>query len=406
VTTSLPAPRGGIALALTSMAIGAFGIGMTEFVSMGLLPGIAGDLLHGLYATRQEDAIAQAGVLISLYALGVVIGAPTIAAFVARFPRNRVMIGLLLALLVANGLAVVAPTFETMAIARFLAGLPHGAYFGMATVVASELLGPTRRGFGIAMIMSGLTIANVVGVPGGTFLGQFFGWRIAYAVVVVVFALALVMCAIFIPAHEGDKGGSFLGELRIFRIPQVWMTIALGAIGFGAFFSIYSYISTLMTEAAGGPEWAVPLALVSIGLGMVIGNIIGGRLADTSVKRTLLIGLGCVAIMSGVVAVSAAHPVTLLVGLFAFGATSQITVPSIQLRLLDVAGEYQSIGAALNHSALNVGNSIGAALGGVVIAAGFGYAAPAWLGIILSALGILIAMASFAMDKQTVSLAA
>jgi DHA1 family inner membrane transport protein len=386
VTTSLPAPRGGIALALTSMAIGAFGIGMTEFVSMGLLPGIAGDLLHGLYATRQEDAIAQAGVLISLYALGVVIGAPTIAAFVARFPRNRVMIGLLLALLVANGLAVVAPTFETMAIARFL--------------------GPTRRGFGIAMIMSGLTIANVVGVPGGTFLGQFFGWRIAYAVVVVVFALALVMCAIFIPAHEGDKGGSFLGELRIFRIPQVWMTIALGAIGFGAFFSIYSYISTLMTEAAGGPEWAVPLALVSIGLGMVIGNIIGGRLADTSVKRTLLIGLGCVAIMSGVVAVSAAHPVTLLVGLFAFGATSQITVPSIQLRLLDVAGEYQSIGAALNHSALNVGNSIGAALGGVVIAAGFGYAAPAWLGIILSALGILIAMASFAMDKQTVSLAA
>jgi DHA1 family inner membrane transport protein len=385
VTTSLPAPRGGIALALTSMAIGAFGIGMTEFVSMGLLPGIAGDLLHGLYATRQEDAIAQAGVLISLYALGVVIGAPTIAAFVARFPRNRVMIGLLLALLVANGLAVVAPTFETMAIARFLAGLPHGAYFGMATVVASELLGPTRRGFGIAMIMSGLTIANVVGVPGGTFLG---------------------MCAIFIPAHEGDKGGSFLGELRIFRIPQVWMTIALGAIGFGAFFSIYSYISTLMTEAAGGPEWAVPLALVSIGLGMVIGNIIGGRLADTSVKRTLLIGLGCVAIMSGVVAVSAAHPVTLLVGLFAFGATSQITVPSIQLRLLDVAGEYQSIGAALNHSALNVGNSIGAALGGVVIAAGFGYAAPAWLGIILSALGILIAMASFAMDKQTVSLAA
>jgi len=388
------------------MAIGAFGIGMTEFVSMGLLPGIAGDLLHGLFAARQEDAIAKAGILISLYALGVVVGAPTIAAVVARFPRNRVMIGLLLALLVANGLAVIAPTFETMAIARFLAGLPHGAYFGMATVVASELLGPTRRGFGIAMVMSGLTIANVVGVPGGTFLGQFFGWRVAYAVVVIVFALALVMCAIFIPAHEGDKGGSFLRELRIFRIPQVWMTVALGAIGFGAFFAIYSYISTLMTEAAGGPEWAVPVALVSIGLGMVVGNIIGGRLADKSVRRTLLAGLTCVAVMSGIVAVAAAHPVTLVIALFLFGATSQITVPSIQLRLLDVAGDYQSIGAALNHSALNIGNSIGAALGGVVIAAGFGYAAPAWLGIVLSAAGVLIALASFAMDRRGVTLAA
>lgn len=403
--TSTPAPRGGTALALLSMAVGAFGIGMTEFVSMGLLPGIAGDLLHGLYETRQEDAIAQAGILISLYALGVVIGAPTIAAFVARFPRNRVMIGLLLALLLANGLSVVAPSFETMAAARFLAGLPHGAYFGMATVVASELLGPTRRGHGIAMVMSGLTIANVVGVPGGTFLGQFFGWRVAYAVVVVVFALALVMCAIFIPAHEGDKGGSFLGELRIFRIPQVWMTVALGSIGFGAFFAIYSYISTLMTEAAGGPEWAVPIALVAIGLGMVVGNIIGGRLADRSVRRTLLVGLSCVAVMSGVVAVAAAHPATLVVALFVFGTMSQVTVPSIQLRLLDVAGDYQSIGAALNHSALNIGNSLGAALGGVVIAAGLGYAAPAWLGVLLSALGVLIALASFAMDRRGVTLA-
>ena len=382
------------------MAIGAFGIGMTEFVSMGLLPGIASDLLHDVFVTRQEDAIAQAGILISLYALGVVVGAPTIAAYVARFSRNKVMVFLLLALLVANGLAVLAPTFETMAIARFLAGLPHGAYFGMATVVASELLGPKRRGFGISMVMSGLTVANVVGVPGGTFLGQFFGWRAAYIVVVVVFAIALTMCAIFIPAHEGDKGGSFIAELGIFKIPQVWMTVLLGAIGFGAFFAIYSYISTLMTEAAGGPEWAVPIALVSIGLGMVVGNIVGGRLADISVKRTMIAALICVAIMSGLVAVFSAWPVTLVIALFFFGVLSQTTVPSIQLRLLDVAGDYQSIGAALNHSALNIGNSIGAALGGVVIAAGFGYAAPAWLGIVLSAAGVVIAAISFSMDRK------
>lgn len=382
------------------MAIGAFGIGMTEFVSMGLLPGIASDLLPALFEARQEDAIAKTGVLISLYALGVVVGAPTIAAFVARFSRNRVMIGLVLALLVCNALAVIAPTFETMAIARFLAGLPHGAYFGMATVVASELLGPARRGFGIAMVMSGLTVANVAGVPAGTFLGQQFGWRFAYGVVVLAFAITLVMCAIFIPAHEGDKDGSFLRELRIFRIPQVWMSIALGSIGFGAFFAIYSYISTLMTEAAGGPEWAVPLALIAIGLGMVIGNIIGGRLADKSVKNTMYVGLAGMAILSGIVAIAAANPVTLLIALLAFGTMSQTTVPAIQVRLLDVAGDYQSIGAALNHSALNIGNSVGAALGGVVIAAGLGYAAPAWLGVVLSALGLVIAAISFSMDRK------
>ena len=393
-------------MALLSMAIGAFGIGMTEFVSMGLLPGVAKDLLHELFVTRQEDAIAQAGILISLYALGVVIGAPTIAAFVARFPRHRVMVILAAALLVANALTVVAPTFETMAATRFLSGLPHGAFFGMSTVIASEILGPSRRGWGVAMVMSGLTVANVVGVPGGTFLGQYFGWRAAYVVVAAVFVLALVMCWLFIPRGGGGKSRSFLAEFGVFRIPQVWMTLLLGAVGFGAFFSIYSYISTLMTEAAGGPEWAVPIALMSIGLGMVVGNIIGGRLADLSVAKTIVIGLTLVGLASGLVAVASAWPVPLAVALFVFGALSQTAVPGIQLRLLDVAGEYQGIGAALNHSALNIGNSAGAALGGVVIAAGLGYAAPAWLGILLSFAGVGIALASFAMDRRRAAVAA
>ncbi|MGO1745492.1 MAG: MFS transporter [Microbacterium gubbeenense] len=405
MTTSTNVSRGAATMALLSMAIGAFGIGMTEFVSMGLLPGIAGDLLQPLYEARQEDAIAQAGILISLYALGVVIGAPTIAAFVARFPRRRVMVILVAALLVTNALTFVAPTFETMAATRLLSGLPHGAFFGMSTVIASEILGPKRRGWGVAMVMSGLTVANVVGVPGGTFLGQHFGWRAAYVVVAMVFALALVMCWLFIPHHGGDRTRSFLAEFGVFRIPQVWMTLLLGAVGFGAFFSIYSYISTLMTEAAGGPEWAVPIALMSIGLGMVVGNIIGGRLADLSVKKTIVIGLTLVGIASGGVAVASSWPVALAAALFVFGALSQTAVPGIQLRLLDVSGPYQAIGAALNHSALNIGNSVGAALGGVVIAAGLGYAAPAWLGIVMSFAGVGIALASFAMDKRRVTVA-
>ncbi len=387
-------------MALLSMAIGAFGIGMTEFVSMGLLPGIAGDLLTDLFASDQEAAVARAGILISLYALGVVIGAPTIAAIVTRFPRNRVMVILVAALLVCNTLTVIAPTFELVALTRFLSGLPHGAFFGMSTIVASELLGPSRRGWGVAMVMSGLTIANVVGVPGGTFLGQFLGWRAAYVVVAVVFAIALVMCALFIPARPGDKGRSFLQELGVFRIPQVWVTVAIGAIGFGAFFSVYSYVSTLMTEVSGGAEWTVPVGLVAIGLGMVVGNILGGRLADISVKRTLIAGLVLTAVTSAIVAAMSPWTIALVGALFVFGALSQTAVPAIQLRLLDVAGDYQSIAAALNHSALNIGNSVGAALGGVVLGAGLGYVAPAWLGVVLAAAGVVIASVSFALERR------
>ncbi len=393
-------------MALLSMAIGAFGIGMTEFVSMGLLPVIAGDLLPAVHAASPEGAVARAGILISVYALGVVVGAPTIAAIVSRFPRNRVMIALVAGLLLGGILTVAAPTFELLVLARFLAGLPHGAFFGMAAVVAGELLGPSRRGWGVAMVMSGLTIANLVGVPGGTFLGQHLGWRAAYVVVAVVFALALVMCARFIPARPGDPSRSFVRELGVFRIPQVWLTIAIGAIGFGAFFSVYSYVSTLVTEAAGAPAWAVPVALVALGLGMVVGNIIGGRLADISVPRTLVAGLGAVAAASVVVGVLSNWSIALMPALFLFGVAGQAVTPSVQLRLLDVAGDYQAIGAALNHSALNIGNSIGAALGGVVIAAGLGYVAPAWLGAVLASAGLVIAAAAFALERRRMALAA
>ncbi|MTE23363.1 MFS transporter [Microbacterium sp. ZXX196] len=387
-------------MALLSMAIGAFGIGMTEFVSMGLLPDIASDLLPAAYQASPEEAIGQAGILISLYALGVVLGAPTIAAVVSRFPRNRVMIALAAALLVFNALTVLAPTFGLVALCRFLAGLPHGAYFGMAAVVASELLGPTKRGWGVAMVMSGLTVANVVGVPAGTFLGQVFGWRAAYVVVAVVFAVALVMCWRFVPPHPGDVGRTFRQELGVFRIPQVWLTIAIGAIGFGAFFAVYSYVSTLVTEAASAPEWVVPIALVALGSGMFVGNFLGGRLADISVRRTLLVSLGSLAATSALVAVLAPFTIALVAALFVFGVAGQVVTPAIQLRLLDVAAEHQAIGAALNHSALNIGNSLGAALGGAVIAAGFGYVAPAWLGIGLALAGLVIAAVAFAAERR------
>lgn len=386
--------------ALLSLAIGSFGIGMTEFVSMGLLPDIAGDLLPALYAQNQEGAVAQAGILISLYALGVVVGAPTIAAFVSRFPRHRVLMVLVLALLVGNGLTLVMPTFELVGLSRFLSGLPHGAYFGMAAIVAADLFGAAKRGRAIAIVMSGLSIANLVGVPGGTLLGQLLGWRVAYLVVAAVFLVALVMVALFVPAQPGDSARTVRRELGVFRIPQVWFTVAIGAIGFGAFFAVYSYVATLVTEVAGAGERVVPIALVALGLGMTIGTFLGGVLADKSVTRTLLYGLFALAAVAALLGAISSVPVLLIGALFVFATVSAVATPTVQLRLLDVAGDHRAIGAALNHSALNIGNSMGALLGGAVIAAGWGYAAPIWVGVVLALVGAAIALTAFAAERR------
>lgn len=386
--------------ALLSLAIGSFGIGMTEFVVMGLLPNIAQELLPVAWAADSEDAIAHAGWLISLYALGVVVGAPTIAGAVARFPRHRVMIVLALALTVFTTFTVVAPTFETVALSRFLAGLPHGAYFGIGALVAADLLGPGKRAQGVAFVLTGLTIANVVGVPLGTLLGQQFGWRAAFLVVAGVFALATAAIWITVPHHAGHPGRRMRDELRVFRIGQVWFTLGIGAIGFGGFFAMYSYIAPMVTELAGAPEWSVSVVLVIVGIGMTVGNIVGGRLADRDLKRWLLRGLSALGISCALLALTAAWLPALIAFAFAVAFAGSALSPSIQTRLMDVAGDNQSIAAAMNHSALNIGNSLGAFLGGAVIAAGFGFAAPAWVGAVLAAGGLVIALASFRMQRQ------
>nr|WP_319034299.1 MFS transporter [Microbacterium sp. LRZ72] len=250
--------RGAAMWALLSLAVGSFGIGMTEFVVMGLLPEIARDLQPALWQASSDDAIASAGWLISLYALGVVVGAPTISGLVARFPRNRVIVALAAALAVFSLLTVIAPTFELVAVSRFLAGLPHGAFFGMGALIAADVLGPRRRAQGVAFVLTGLTVANVVGVPLGTLLGQLAGWRAAFGVVAVIFVAATVMLALFVPPHPGDAGRTFRAELGVFRVGQVWIALAIGAIGFGGFFAVYSYVAPLVTEVAGGPSGPSP----------------------------------------------------------------------------------------------------------------------------------------------------
>jgi DHA1 family inner membrane transport protein len=390
-------------LALLALALGGFGIGATEFVAMGLLPDIARDLLPAQYATSPEDALAQTGAMIAAYAAGVVVGAPTIAALAARFPRRRLLVALAIAFTIGTVASALAPTFELVVVARFVAALPHGAYFGIAALVAASLMGPGNRGRGVAFVLSGLTIANVIGVPLITLLGQSAGWRVAYLAVAAIFAATLVAILLFVPAQPGDPAATFRRELRVFRRIGVWFALLTGAIGFGGFFAVYSYVAPLATEVTGLHAGFVPFALAALGVGMTIGNLIGGRLADHGASRAIFVCFGAFAVSLTLLALTASHPVGLFGGLLLVGGSAAALSPVIQTRLMDVAGEAQTLAAAVNHSALNIGNSLGAFLGGVVIAAGFGYIAPTWLGLALCVPGVAFAIAGALVSKYALT---
>jgi DHA1 family inner membrane transport protein len=379
-------------LALLALALGGFGIGATEFVASGLLPNIASDLLPQLAATSHEEAIAQAGHTISAYAAGVVVGAPTIAVFAARLPRKIVLVALVAVFTLGSVASALAPNYPLLLVARFVAALPHGAYFGIASLVAASLMGPGQRGRGIAFVLGGLTLANLIGVPAITLLGQAAGWRSAYLAVAVVFALSVLAISFAVPQQPGDPAATAARELGGLKRLQVWVVLLTGALGFGGFFAVQSYLAPLVTEVARLPAGTVSIALIVVGLGMTAGNIIGGRLADRGAVRALFIGFGAFATSFLVLGLTGHNPAGMFLGVFLISASVMGLGPAIQTRLMDVAGDSQTLAAAANHSALNVGNSLGAYLGGTVIAAGYGYLAPAWVGLILCAPGIALAM--------------
>lgn len=381
--------------ALVALALGGFSIGSTEFVAMGLLPNIAEDLTPTLMAEAPEQAIAKAGWLITAYAIGVVVGAPTIAALSARFARRRILVALGVSFTLATVASAVAPTFELVVAARFLSGLPHGAYFGVAALVAARLLGPERRGQAVAYVLVGLTIASVVGVPAITYVGQHSSWRVAYLVVAALFALTTVAVLICVPHQPGDREATIRRELKAFSRPAVWFALLTASLGFGGFFAVYSYVAPLATDVAGASASFVPVVLIVLGLGTTIGILGGGRLADHGANRAIFWLFGALALSLLVLALSAATLVGLLAGVFLVGASAQALAPAIQTRLMDVAGDSQTLAAAVNHSALNIGNSLGAWLGGLVIAAGLGYVAPTWLGLLLVVPGVVFALAGW-----------
>ena len=387
------------ALALIALALGGFGIGVTEFATMGLLPDIARDLLPG-FEQAPDQGIAQAGLLVAAYAIGVIVGAPTFAVLAARMSQSRLTF-LLLGLFIIGSLAsALMPGFGSLALFRFIAALPHGAYFGVASLLAARIMGPGMQGRGIALALSGLTIANVVGVPLATWLGQVAGWRWAYVLVALIFTVTLLLALLFLPRVPGDAGKSPLGELAAFKNFRLWIMIAVGAVGFGGFFAVYSYIAEVTTRLTGLSEGSVPWVLAVLGIGMTIGNLVGGWASDRNLARTITSGfLAFIAVLCAY-ALFAWHPVGLFVTAFLLGVTSSSLIPSIQARLIRVSHEAALLGAAVNHAAFNIGNSLGAWLGGVVIAGGLGYLAPGWVGAALAALGLLLALAGLAVERR------
>ncbi|MCP9271725.1 MFS transporter [Mycolicibacterium arenosum] len=379
-------------LAVFALAVGGFGIGTTEFVAMGLLPDIAASL---------DITEPTAGHVISAYALGVVVGAPLIAALTARVPRKTLLLGLMVVFTLGNLASIFAPTYGTLMAARFIAGLPHGAYFGIAALVAAHLMGPQNRAKAVAHVLTGLTVATVLGVPVASWLGQHFGWRSAFGLVVAVGLVTLTAIWFWLPTMNTMHVTSPLTELGALKRPQVLLALLVGMIGFGGMFAVYTYVSTTLTDVAGLSRDLIPLALMVFGVGMVIGNLVGGKMADKSVIGWLYTSLAALAVVLAAFVAAAHNPWTALVGLFCIGAVGSSIAPALQSRLMDVAQDAQSLAAALMHSAFNFANATGAWIGGVVIAAGYGYTAPAATGAVLAVAGIVVLTLSVLLQRRS-----
>ncbi|GEL96210.1 MFS transporter [Cellulomonas composti] len=378
-----PLPPRAARLALFALALGGFGIGTTEFAAMGLLPEIADDLGASIPAT---------GFAITAYALGVVVGAPTLAALGARMDRRRLLLWLLVGFTVANVLSAFAPTLPTLVGARFLAGLPHGAFFGVGAVMGTAVVGPGRRGRAVSTMMAGLTIACAVGVPVTAIVGHAVGWRWSFAGVGVIGLLTLLAVTVWVPRLAPMAGATVRSELGALRNSQLWIAFGAGAIGFGGMFAVYSYVKPLLTDVTGLSVGVVPLVLALYGIGMTVGTVLGGRLADRSVLGTLIGGLVATIVVLVVIALVGPYAVPAVAAIVTLGVTSQVLGLSMQTRLMDVSPAAPSLGAALCHSALNLGNATGAFLGGLVIEAGLGYLSPAWVGAGLTTLGLVVVL--------------
>ncbi|MXP62457.1 MFS transporter [Roseomonas sp. M0104] len=373
------------------MCLGALSLGVSEFAAMGLLPQIAADT---------GVSMPKAGLTISAYALGVVLGAPLLALAFARCPRRLLLVGLALLIAFGNLASALAPNFLGAFAARLVAGLPHGAYLGTAAMVAASLAPPDRRASAVARVILGLSIANLIGVPLATWIGQLASWRAVFGIVALIALVTAALIRLCLPVIGAGPGIGVRREIRAMLRPQVLLALGTAAIGFGGMFAIYSYIVPTLTEVTGIAKTTVPILLAVFGLGMIAGNMAGGWLSDRGVMRAIgmMLALSVVAQFGFLFTPFSLPLVT--VNIFLIGATSMGLGPALQTRLLDVAPDAQMLAASLNHSAFNLANALGAWLGGVVIAAGFGWTSTGAIGAVLTLAGSAVFAASLVLERS------
>ncbi|MET9757524.1 MFS transporter [Streptomyces sp. NPDC006372] len=381
-------------LALLALAVGAFGIGTTEFVMMGLLPDVADDL---------HISIPSAGHLVSAYALGVVIGAPLLAAVTAKMSRRTVLIGLMGLFVVGNALSALAPDNGWLLAARFLSGLPHGAFFGVGAVVATNMVAPERKARSVSLMFLGLTVANVAGVPVATLMGQHLGWRATFLGVSAIGLAAIAALAFLIPHdHEHTTAKGLRGELAALRSVPVWLSLGTTVAGFGALFAAYSYITPMLTDAAGYADASVTLLLALFGVGATAGNLLGGRLADHSLRGTLFSGLGSLVVILALFPLLMRTEATAVLAVMLLGMAAFATGSPLQLMVMEKASSAPSLASSANQAAFNLANAGGAWIGGLALAAGFGVTSPALAGAALAVLGLGVASLAYAVDRRAV----
>ncbi|MXQ76594.1 MFS transporter [Rhodococcus rhodochrous] len=378
-------------LALLALAIGAFGIGTTEFVIMGLLPQVGSDL---------GVSIPTAGYLVTGYALGVMIGAPIMTALGTRISRKNMLMLLMGLFVLGNAVSALAPTFAVMLIGRVVASLAHGAFFGIGSVVAADLVAPQKKAAAISLMFTGLTVANVVGVPLGTFVGHTAGWRATFLIVAALGVVGLAGVAKLVPDVPRPEGVRLRHEIAAFKNVQVVLVMTMTVLGFGGVFAAITYIAPILTDVGGFAESSVPWLMAVFGTGMVVGNLVGGHFADRNLMPMLYTALAGLAVVLGLFTFLASAKTVSVAAVFLIGALGFATVPPLQKHVLDHAHGAPTLASAANIGAFNLGNALAAWLGGMVISAGFGYTAPNAVGAVLAASALIPAVLSHRLQRK------
>lgn len=379
-------------LPILALAIASFCIGTTEFVIMGLLPEVAADL---------GVSIPNAGLLVTGYALGVVIGAPIIAIATASLPRKPVLIGLAMLFVIGNLFCAVAPNYWMLMIARVVTAFGHGAFFGIGSVVAANLVPRHKRASAIALMFAGLTLANILGVPAGTALGEAFGWRATFFAVVAIGIAAVIAIAVLVPANKDEqKGGGILSEIKVLGKLQVWLAMLISALASAGLFAVFTYIKPILTDVSGIPTSTVTFVLLLFGAGMTVGNIVGGKLADWKLMPTVIGTLVALMFTHALLAEVSGNTIAAVAVIFLWGVLTFVIVPPLQMRVVETADEAPNLAATLNQGAFNVGNASGAWIGGAALSWGVSYQYLPYVGSALAVVGLLVALWSLLLDRK------